>query len=60
MNKPTLRMKAANAGYEPGSVMSRMTTAERRAFEAWQKQRDKDASAYERGLGAKDDAFTPR
>ena len=39
------------AGYEPGSVMSGMTLAQRREFYEWQRRRNADSHAYERSLG---------
>jgi hypothetical protein len=58
VNKPNRAQRIHNAGYEPGSLMSQMSKARRKAYEDWRKQRDRDNAAFERSLGAKDDAFT--
>ena len=48
-NKPlTLGQRRYGMGYEPGSIASKMTKGERRAFEKWLKQCDKDLADMER------------
>jgi hypothetical protein len=57
VNKPNRAQRMHNSGYEPGSLMSQMSRARRKAYEDWKKQKDRDGRAFERGLGAKDEAF---